>query len=443
LRAQRCAGSSRQEEPPAAAAATLTDFELEIAMKVNAALSCAKRATRRFLWLGMFLMAGTASAATTVTVGTAAELASAVANANATGGDMTILLRDGTYTLSDTLYVNAPNVTIASQSGVREKVIVQGDAMSATARIGNVIRVAASGFGLDGVTLQRSGWHAIQIAGEMNADAPVIRNCILRDTYEQLLKVTLDPANPAVTSDNGIVENCIFDYSAGIGPQYYIGGIDAHGSKGWLVRGNTFRNIISPSGSVAEFAIHFWDATTNTTVERNLIVNCDRGIGFGMDGRGNTGGIIRNNMIYHAANAGQFADVAISLMESPGSQVYNNTVVMDNSFPWAIEYRFATTTNVLIANNLSNRPVMQRDGATGSVTRNVTNASGTWFVNRAAGDLHLVAPVSGVSGAGQTLSGLTDDYDGQARPATAIDTGADQFGTSSKLPAPTNLRITG
>lgn len=90
-------------------------------------------------------VAGVAIAQTTsVTVSDAVELESAVANANSAGGKRTILLRDGTYMLSDTLYVNAPNVTIAGLSGNRRNVIITGDAMSSSARIGNVIRVAAS-----------------------------------------------------------------------------------------------------------------------------------------------------------------------------------------------------------------------------------------------------------------------------------------------------------
>ena len=395
------------------------------------------------LYLGVLAgLSGTAQGGT-ITVGTVAELQNAVATANSLGGNTTISVRDGTYTLSDTLYVNAPNVAIVGQSGDRTKVIIQGDAMSGSAKVGNVIRVAASNFQLSDVTLQKSKWHLIQITGETNADSPVIKNCILRDAYEQIVKVSQDTANPNVTSDNGLVENCIFEYSAGIGPQYYIGGIDAHGAKNWVVRNNTFRNIISPSGSVAEFAIHFWDLpSSNNIVEKNLIINCDRGIGFGIDGRGNMGGIIRNNMIYHAANAGSYADSAIALIESPNTQVYNNTIFMENSFPWAIEYRFTSTQNVLVANNLTNKPIQSRDGAAGTVTKNVTNATGTWFVNRSSGDLHLSSAVSTAVDMGQTVSGLSDDFDGQSRPqGTGIDIGADEFLTGTALQPPTNLRI--
>lgn len=358
---------------------------------------------------------------------TVSQLMNALATANARGGDTVILLADGVYQLADTLYVNSPKVTIASASGRRENVTIQGDAMSANARVGNLIRVAASDFQLRGVTLQRSGWHLIQIVGNENADRPVVRDCILRDSYEQMLKVTRDEAKPSVYSDGGLVENCLFEYTAGIGPQYYIGGIDAHGSRDWVVRGNTFRNIASPNTDVAEFAIHFWSNSSNNLVERNTIIDCDRGIGFGMQGRPNQGGIIRNNFIHHTNNNDPYADVGIALTDSPGTAVYNNTVLLENGFGWSIEYRFAATTGVQIVNNLSNRPIISRDGGSGSLSNNVTNADRSMFRLQSAGDLHLSSAVSGVVDAGKAVTGLVDDIDGQARPSGArIDVGADE-----------------
>lgn len=355
-----------------------------------------------------------------------------MAAANGSGGNRTILVRDGVYSLNGTLNVTAPGITIAGQTGARANVVIQGDAMGPGARIGNLIRVSGRNFRLSDVTLQRSGFHLIQIAGESDADAPVIRNCILRDAYQQMIKVSNDPAARGVSSDGGLIENCLFEYTAGIGPQFYIGGIDAHGSKNWVVRNNTFRNIASPSRSVAEFAVHFWDGSGGNIVERNLIVNCDRGIGFGLDGKGNTGGIIRNNMIYHAADVGRFADTGIALTESPGTQVYNNTILMENSFPWAIEHRFASTTGVLIANNLTNKPIVSRNGASGAVSNNVSNAVRGWFVNPASGDLHLASPVGSVAASGRVIPGLSDDFDGNPRPAGAkIDIGAHQFDARS------------
>lgn len=406
------------------------------------------RQSRRHVVLGpvvaslVLTAVATSSFAGTVTVSTAAQLQAAVNTANNAGGSTTILLADGTYTLSDTLYVNVPNVTIQGQSGVRENVIIEGDAMSASAKVGNVIRVAGSNFTLSGVTLRKSGWHLIQVAGEQGAQAPVIRNCILRDAYEQMLKVSNDPTLPAMHSDNGLVENCVFEYTAGIGPQFYIGGIDAHAAHGWTVRGNTFRSIISPSASVAEFAVHFWDGSADNTVEKNLIVNCDRGIGFGLDGQGNQRGVVRNNMVFRsAASAGPFADVGIALIDSPSSSVYNNTVILEDGFGWTIEYRFADTTGVLLANNLTNKQILNRDGASATLQTNVTAAVDAWFVSVTTPDLHLASAVPAVIGKGTAVAGLVDDFDGDPRPSGAVDIGADQFGRTLTPSSPTNLVV--
>lgn len=380
----------------------------------------------------------------TVTVTNISQLVSAVGTANSSQGNTTILLQDGTYTLSDTLYVKAPDVTLASASGNRENVVIQGDAMSSTAKVKNLLRVSGSNFELRDLTLQRCGWHLIQIVGEENADYPVIKNCILRDAYEQILKGSVDQNNIGLASDSGLIENCLFEYSAGVGPQYYIGGIDVHGGKNWIVRNNIFQSIISPTQTVAEHAVHFWNGSADNIVEKNLFINCDRAIGFGLDGRGNARGIIRNNMIYHAANAGQFADVSIYLVESPGTEVYNNTIFMENSYPRSIEYRFSSTTNVLIVNNLVNKPIGARDGASGTISSNVDNAIRNWFLNPTRGDLHLASGIATVVDAGQFVSGLIEDYDGDKRPqGTGIDIGADEW---SPIPpaqpsTPRNLHI--
>lgn len=389
-----------------------------------------------------FLMSFQNATADTVVVNNVSELENAVSGANNNGGDRIILVADGTYTLSSGLYISAPNVTIAGQSGNRESVVIQGDAMSETASVGNVITVAADNFTVEDVTLQRSRNHLIQIRGETDADSPTIRNCILRDAFEQIVKVSVNVNNTSVSSDNGVVENCLFEYTAGIGPQFYIGGIDAHAADDWVVRNNTFRDIISPSGSVAEYAIHFWNGSSNTLVENNLIINCDRGIGFGLNSRGNTGGTIRNNMIYHAANKGPFADTGISIHNSPNTNIFNNTIFMEHGYPTAIEYRFSGTNNVTITNNLTNKPIRDMDGASGSESSNIESAASNWFVNVAAGDLHLSGDVSQVVDQGQTIGGLNSDFDGDARPQGAgFDIGADELsgGASVRPMPPTGL----
>ena len=391
--------------------------------------------------LGLLIMFSVARA-DTVVVSSVSELQDAVSGANNNGGDRIILVADGTYTLSSGLYISVPNVTIKGQSGNRESVIIQGDAMSSSASVGNVITVAGDYFTLEDVTLQRSRNHLIQIRGETDADFPTIRNCILRDAYEQIVKVSVDVNNTSVSSDNGVLENCLFEYTAGIGPQYYIGGIDAHAADDWVVRNNTFHDIISPSNTVAEYAIHFWNDSSNNLVENNLIIDCDRGIGFGLNSRGNVGGTIQNNMIYHADNRGQFADTGISIHNSPDTKILNNTIFMEHGYPHAIEYRFSGTTNAIITNNLTNKAISSQNGGSATETSNIENAQANWFVNVAGGDLHLSGDIAQVVDQGQSISGLNSDFDGDARPqGSGFDIGADELssGASVRPMPPTDL----
>jgi hypothetical protein len=382
-----------------------------------------------FLFLSVSLSGQAAGAAVIVT--NYAELYEAVFQANL-GGDHTIILQDGVYTLEDALWVEAPGVTVRSQSGNRAAVIIEGQGMAGD--VTHIFNVAGANFTVRDVTLRRVSQHAVQLQGQLDADGPVIRNVVIQDTGEQMVKVAYDAAHPEVGSDNGLVEDCFFEYTAGIGPQWYIGGVDAHNARNWIIRGNTFRGIRSPSEDVAEFAVHFWSDSQNTLVEGNLISNCDRGIGFGLGDRGHQGGIIRNNMIYHDASEG-FADVGIALESAADAQVYNNTIFFEHSYPNAIEYRFPATTGAFIANNLCNRAILNRDDASGTVSHNVIEALAAWFVNPAAGNLHLKSPVPSVVNQGLSISGLTSDFDGDPRPqGPGIDIGADEYKTSVIVP---------
>ena len=196
-----------------------------------------------------------------------------------------------------------------------------------------------------------------------------------------------------------------------------------------MVNDNIFRNIASPSGSLAEHAIHFWNFSANNTIERNMIVNCDRGIGFGLGSSPNDGGIIRNNMIYNDGN-GLFDDVGIGLESSPNTKVYNNTIFID--YPNAIEYRFTSTTNVDIANNLTNRLIKSRDGGAANLTANYTNALNTWFIDPSQGNLRLNAFYPEAVDAGTDGVNVSMDIDQTPRPqSSSFDIGAHEFQITS------------
>jgi len=363
-----------------------------------------------------------------VVVSNATELSDALYQAHH-GGDKAILIEAGTYALNDMLVVTTDDVSVNSVSGDRDSVVIQGKGMAGS--ITHVFNVAADRFSVQNVTLRDVSNHAVQF--HPGVKSPVIRNVHILDTGEQMVKIAYDPDQMDLTADDGVMENCLLEYSAGIGPQWYIGGIDAHNAKNWIVRDNVFKYIQSPSLALAEHAVHFWSDSQNTLVERNLIINCDRGIGFGLGDRGHHGGIIRNNMIYHDENNSTgFADVGIGLESAVNSQVYNNTIFMEHSYPHAIEYRFAATTGVLIANNLTNKLIQQRDGGQATLSNNVMNAQADWFQDVDQGDLHLAWAVDTVVDQGQAIGGLTDDFDQEHRPAgDGVDIGADEYGAEA------------
>jgi hypothetical protein len=357
----------------------------------------------------------------TANVTTVAQLVDAIARAN-DGGETSVVLADGIYTLDDMLWVEAASVSVRGASGNREAVIIEGRGMAGP--VTHVFNVAGSGFIAQDLTLRGVSAHAIQL--QIDVDDVVMRNLHILDTGEQMVKVAYDPSDVSRSSDNGVMEGCLLEYSAGIGPQWYIGGIDAHNARGWTIRRNTFRGIRSPSDDVAEFAIHFWSSSEGTLVERNHVVNCDRGIGFGLGYRGHRGGVVRNNMIYHDSSEG-FADVGIALESATGAEVYNNTVFQEHGYPNAIEYRFAGTSGGRISNNLTNRAIRSRDGGSATLSSNVTDAEGSWFADPTSGDLHLAPAVPAVDGRGEALPDLTDDFDGEVRPRGAgIEIGADE-----------------
>ena len=122
--------------------------------------------------------------------------------------------------------------------------------------------------------------------------------------------------------------------------------------------------------------MHFWRSSRDTQVENNIIVNCARGIGFGLDDEqtrtypdapypgvdpiSHFDGIIRNNAIFADI---PWYDTGVELHYAHGARVYHNTIVSTNDatgFFSSIDYRFPTT-QVSIYNNLTRR-ITRRNG---------------------------------------------------------------------------------
>jgi hypothetical protein len=355
-----------------------------------------------------------------INVSTASQLQAAVANLHS--GD-TIVVAAGTYNLTDTLWVpqGTANVTIRGATGRADDVVINGAGMSGSILfgvwVGNTQNITVAD-----LSLRNFADHGVEL--NAGAQAPLLHNLHLVDMGQQFIKS--NPDNNGGGVNNGVVEYCTIEYTT-VAPSYYTNGVDIHTGSGWDIRNNVFRNIRA-QGALAGPAVLIWNGSSNITTEANTFINCQREIAYGLDSTrpdDNTGGIIRNNFISRAA--GTAGDVAIGVWNSANTQVLNNTVKINGDYPNAVEYRFTATTGVNIQNNLTDAAIVSRDGATGTVTNNITNAQNSWFVNAAAGDLHLVSSATAAINQG-TVVGVTSDYDGQSRPSGAApDIGADEF----------------
>lgn len=328
-----------------------------------------------------------------ITVNSVAELEIAFSTVNRVGGNRTILISDGVYLLRKMLYLRVDNVVVRSKSGNREKVLLKGGGMQGPVK--NIFLLRGSNITIADLSCGEISNHGMQIMGEYGARNILIHNVRIFNTGQQMIKGTYDDRG-SLGSEKCTIECSLLEYTNHFGPQYYIGGIDVHRGNRWIVRDNIFRNIRSPDQKqLAEHAIHFWSGSKDSLVERNTIINCDRGIGFGLGNRPHFGGIIRNNMICNDG-AGFNDDVAIGLENSEGSEVYNNSIYMEQKYPNAIEYRFPGTNKVMIFNNLTNRAIADRDGALADVSNNITTASQSWFMDTKNCNLRLAQPIEKV-----------------------------------------------
>jgi len=364
-------------------------------------------------------------------------LIAAVSNANG-GGDSTILLNDGTYHLNGRyLRITADGVTVRSAGGKRSAVILDGDYQTT-----EIFQVVSPNVTIADLTIKRAIYHPIHIMATNgdNVTGSLIKNVHIIDPGQQAIKINPDSGHNHTVDDGTITGSLIELTNSGrtkvweINGSCYTGGIDAHAAAGWKVQDNIIKGFWC-SGGLSEHGIHFWSNSKNTLIERNQIIDCDRGIGFGLGSSRHNAGIIRNNMIYQELDHG-YSDVGIGIESAPGAQVYNNTIFLGHDYPNSIEYRFSSTTDVSIVNNLTNRAITARDGGSADLSHNRTNAQPGWFTECDTGNLHLAKKISTVSDAGAVIIGLTDDFDQDSRPqGGGIDIGADEYTTDAAVPS--------
>jgi hypothetical protein len=192
--------------------------------------------------------------------------------------------------------------------------------------------------------------------------------------------------------------------------------------------------------------VHFWTSSRDTLVEQNLIVDCARGVGFGLgDGGGKApdrsysddpypgvgyvghyDGVIRNNVITTSSGF-DFFDTGIELEQARGTRVLHNTIVHGSSAFASISHRFPNTMVTLINNLVQN--IRGRDASSASSASNLEQVDPSLFVDAAGADLHLRSTASVAIDHGAALPDAGRDIDDAAHDNGAPDIGADEFGS--------------
>lgn len=359
-----------------------------------------------------------------LTVSTGTELKNAVSNS---AGNETICLENGTYAVGN-MFIWVPNLTIRGKSGDREAVVIDNNYQSSQ----SIFSVRADHVTIGDLTLKRSWYHPVHVSG--GGHFVLLHNLHIIDGREQFIKVN---NNGNQRNDNGTLScsmleltdsgrTYIEDNPTSSSLQCYTGGIDALTTANWVVRDNIFKNIYCRNGHLPTHMVLFWKNASNPVVERNLIVNCARGIGFGLGtSQGHSGGIIRNNMVYDNGSINGTFDVGIGVENGTNVEVYNNTVYTGHYFN-SIEYRF-NTTGSKIYNNISNKNIASRNGGSADLQSNISSAQDSWFADLVNGDLHLASNITEVVDQGIDIASVTSDFDGELRPSGSYDIGADEY----------------
>lgn len=368
----------------------------------------------------------------TVSVSTVDELQAAVRQA---GDNTTIVVAPGNYHLTNTLHFIGPakNVVIRGATGNPRDVVLMGHGMKNKA-----YRTVPHGILVDDLqdmliadlTIRDVYFHPITFQGGAGCQRPHVYNCRLINAGEQFIK-----SNPKAKSvgggvDGGIVEFTVMEFET-TARDWYTNGVDVLAGKGWTIRHCLFRNIRTPPGDNKQTgpAVLMWRGCADTLCESNLFINCQANISFGMiaaEKPDHSGGIIRNNIIFRGP--GSSGDTGIAVWNSPDTKVLHNTVILSGTFPNSIEYRFPGTSNCLIANNICDGNITQRDGARATLVENITGAIPSWFVDAAGGNLHLSETGAKALLKAKPCKEVGYDFDGQPRPTYGLrNLGADRY----------------
>lgn len=363
------------------------------------------------------------------------------AAAKAAPGD-TILLSPGRYRLARRLEIRTDRLTVRGASGKREEVILDGDGIGELVAFTRCAEVRVAD-----LTIENVRWNGFKINSETGVQQLTIENCVIHNVWQRGVKGVIVPEkNRAVLRPTGcMIRHCLFyndrpkqfsdDPADKPGRRFdgnYIGAIDVMYPKEWEISDNVFMNI---QGRTREGrgAVFLWHEAEDCVVERNVIVDCDKGICLGNAFLPKDRGVrlharrcvVRNNFITRAPEAGILA------AHTAGCRIVNNTVHEPKSRLRRLVRILGATGELLVADNILSGPPPRVETASGvTLKNNLIRDMTAAFADPAKGNLHLKKPHRDIVDRAAKRAAVTLDIDRQQR-GPKPDIGADEFGERS------------
>lgn len=210
-------------------------------------------------------------------------------------------------------------------------------------------------------------------------------------------------------------------------------GIDCNRCDDFHIVGNHIHSINQPTRRIYSYydqgaCIQMKTRSRGTIIEGNHIENCYIGIVYGGEGAESPehiGGIVRNNVIVNNENIG------LVIANVDDGKVFNNTFYGNyrDVLLGSDRAHHRPRNDVIIANNVMERPVEELVFKGAVLNNNVLVADNTVFVNPERGDFRLLPGAVALIDQGMALGeDMPDDLDGTLRPqGDKMDVGAFEF----------------
>lgn len=336
----------------------------------------------------------------------------------------TILLADGEYKLAHpVVFDGKQQIALRSAAGDPARVTLRGQGWDRAAAGDDLIHIArCTGVTIADLTFADCRSYGIKVEAE-NAPRDIhIYHCRFRDIGVRAIKGSAGK-DPEVRAVNGSVRYCDFENTRIPPAEWLFGGdyiaaIDMMALENWTFSDNVFRHIQGRRGG-GRAAIFLWVRSRQILVERNLIVNCDRGIALGNPGEStaNLAGerlvyvadaVIRNNFIAGGPDCG------IELWHAERIKVLHNSIWRPER-NWSRGIRVGTgTTQTALVNNLVHGEI-RFEGGEAEATNNLTGRLDGYFVDPQTGNLALTRNATGAIDRGVSLPEVIEDISGRSR----------------------------